>query len=418
MSCPFLTNKHYNQSLLDRSILHMDLDTFFVSVERLMDSRLHNKPIIVGGTGDRGVVAACSYETRKFGVHSAMPMRMARDLCPEAIVIRGNSANYSKYSNLVTDVIKEQVPVYEKTSVDEFYADLTGMDRFFGTFKFSSELRERVIRETGLPISFGLSGNKTVSKVATGEAKPNNKIYIEKGLECSFLAPLSVRKIPMVGEKTYQTLRNLGVRRIQTLQEMPLEMMESVMGKQGSTIWHKANGIDQSPVIPYLERKSISTERTFAKDTIDVLKLEGIISAMTENLAYQLRRGDKLTSCITVKIRYSDFNTHTLQARIPYTAADHILMPRVKELFKRLFERRLLVRLVGVRFSHLVGGGYQMNMFEESQELSNLYSAMDHIRQRFGDRSVLRAVSLGAKTIGRTNPFNGDPPPLLANRHQ
>lgn len=396
----------------------MDLDTFFVSVERLMDSRLHNKPIIVGGTGDRGVVAACSYETRKFGVHSAMPMRMARDLCPEAIVIRGNSANYSKYSNLVTDVIKEQVPVYEKTSVDEFYADLTGMDRFFGTFKFSSELRERVIRETGLPISFGLSGNKTVSKVATGEAKPNNKIYIEKGLECSFLAPLSVRKIPMVGEKTYQILRNLGVRRIQTLQEMPLEMMESVMGKQGSTIWHKANGIDQSPVIPYLERKSISTERTFAKDTIDVLKLEGIISAMTENLAYQLRRGDKLTSCITVKIRYSDFNTHTLQARIPYTAADHILMPRVKELFKRLFERRLLVRLVGVRFSHLVGGGYQMNMFEESQELSNLYSAMDHIRQRFGDRSVLRAVSLGAKTIGRTNPFNGDPPPLLANRHQ
>ena len=396
----------------------MDLDTFFVSVERLMDSRLDNRPIIIGGTGDRGVVAACSYETRKFGVHSAMPVRMARELCPEAIIIRGNSANYSKYSNLVTDVIKEQVPVYEKTSVDEFYADLTGMDRFFGTFKFSSELRDRVIQETGLPISFGLSINKTVSKVATGEAKPNNKIYVEKGLERPFLAPLSVRKIPMVGEKTYQTLRNLGVRRIQTLQEMPLEMMQSVMGKQGSVIWHKAQGVDQSAVIPYQERKSISTERTFAKDTIDVVKLEGIIVAMAENLAYQLRRGDKLTSCITVKIRYSDFNTHTLQARIPYTAADHILIPKVKELFKRLFERRLLVRLVGVRFSHLVGGGYQMNLFEESEELSRLYVAMDHIRQRFGDRSVLRAVSLGAKTIGRTNPFNGEPPPLLANRHR
>ena len=403
---------------MERSILHMDLDTFFVSVERLMDSRLNNRPIIIGGTGDRGVVAACSYETRKFGVHSAMPVRMARELCPEAIIIRGNSANYSKYSNLVTDVIKEQVPVYEKTSVDEFYADLTGMDRFFGTFKFSSELRDSVIRETGLPISFGLSINKTVSKVATGEAKPNNKIYVEKGLERPFLAPLSVRKIPMVGEKTYQTLRNLGVRRIQTLQEMPLEMMQSVMGKHGSVIWHKAQGVDQSPVIPYQERKSISTERTFAKDTIDVVKLEGIIVAMAENLAYQLRRGDKLTSCITVKIRYSDFNTHTLQARIPYTAADHILIPKVKELFKRLFERRLLVRLVGVRFSHLVGGGYQMNLFEESEELSRLYGAMDHIRQRFGDRSVLRAVSLGAKTIGRTNPFNGEPPPLLANRHR
>jgi DNA polymerase-4 len=403
---------------MDRSILHLDLDTFFVSVERLMDSRLSGKPIIIGGTGDRGVVAACSYETRKFGVHSAMPMRMARELCPEAIVIRGNSANYSKYSNLVTDVIKEDVPVYEKTSVDEFYVDLTGMDRFFGNFKFASELRDKVIRETGLPISFCLSINKTVSKVATGEAKPNNKIYVQKGLERPFLAPLSVRKIPMVGEKTYQTLRNLGVRRIQTLQEMPLEMMQSVMGKHGSVIWHKAQGVDQSPVLPYQERKSISTERTFAKDTIDMVKLEGIIVAMTENLAYQLRRGDKLTSCITVKIRYSDFNTHTLQARIPYTAADHILIPKVKELFKRLYDRRLLVRLIGVRCSHLVGGGYQMNLFEESEELSNLYSAMDHIRQRFGDRSVLRAVSLGAKTIGRTNPFNGEPPPLLANRHQ
>ena len=402
---------------MDRSILHLDLDTFFVSVERLMDSRLSGKPIIIGGTGDRGVVAACSYETRKFGVHSAMPMRMARELCPEAIVIRGNSANYSKYSNLVTDVIKEDVPVYEKTSVDEFYVDLTGMDRFFGNFKFASELRDKVIRETGLPISFGLSINKTVSKVATGEAKPNNKIYVQKGLERPFLAPLSVRKIPMVGEKTYQTLRNLGVRRIQTLQEMPLEMMQSVMGKHGSIIWHKAQGVDQSPVLPYQERKSISTERTFAKDTIDMVKLEGIIVAMTENLAYQLRRGDKLTSCITVKIRYSDFNTHTLQARIPYTAADHILIPKVKELFKRLYDRRLLVRLIGVRCSHLVGGGYQMNLFEESEELSNLYSAMDHIRQRFGDRSVLRAVSLGAKTIGRSNPFNGEPPPLLANRH-
>jgi len=403
---------------MDRSILHLDLDTFFVSVERLMDSRLSGKPIIIGGTGDRGVVAACSYETRKFGVHSAMPMRMAKELCPEAIVIRGNSANYSKYSNLVTDVIREDVPVYEKTSVDEFYVDLTGMDRFFGNFKFASELRDNVIRETGLPISFGLSINKTVSKVATGEAKPNNKIYVQKGLERPFLAPLSVRKIPMVGEKTYQTLRNLGVRRIQTLQEMPLEMMQSVMGKHGSIIWHKAQGVDQSPVLPYQERKSISTERTFAKDTIDMVKLEGIIVAMTENLAYQLRRGDKLTSCITVKIRYSDFNTHTLQARIPYTAADHILIPKVKELFKRLYDRRLLVRLIGVRCSHLVGGGYQMNLFEESEELSNLYSAMDHIRQRFGDRSVLRAVSLGAKTIGRTNPFNGEPPPLLANRHQ
>ena len=403
---------------MSRSIVHMDLDTFFVSVERLIDSRLNGKPILVGGTTDRGVVAACSYEARAFGIHSAMPMRMAKELCPEAIVIRGNSGNYSKYSTMVTDIIKEQVPVYEKTSVDEFYVDLTGMDRFFGNLKLASELRQRIMRETGLPISFGLSENKTVSKVATGEAKPNNQKMIDYGTEKTFLAPLSVKKIPMVGDKTYQTLRNLGVQRIQTIQEMPLEMMTSVFGKNGEVIWKKAQGVDNSPVVQYSERKSISTERTFDKDTIDVVKLRGILSAMAENLAFQLRRGQKLTSCVTVKVRYSDFNTHTLQAHIPYTAADHILIPKVKELFERLYERRLLVRLIGIRYSGLVGGGIQFNLFDENEELYSLYSAMDKIRDRFGDRAVLRANGIEARTIGRWNPFNGEPPPLLANRRQ
>jgi DNA polymerase-4 len=234
---------------VSRSIVHLDLDTFFVSVERLIDSRLNGKPILIGGTSDRGVVAACSYEARSFGIHSAMPMRMAKELCPEAIVIRGNSASYSKHSQLVTDIIREEVPVFEKTSVDEFYVDLTGMDRFFGNYKFATELRQRIMRETGLPISFGLSLNKTVSKVATGEAKPNNQLSIDYGTEKPFLAPLSVRKIPMVGNKTYQTLRNLGVQRIGTIQEMPLDMMVSVFGKNGEVIWKKAQGVDNSPVI-------------------------------------------------------------------------------------------------------------------------------------------------------------------------
>ena len=264
---------------LQRAILHLDLDTFFVSVERLMDRRLHGKPLLIGGTGDRGVVASCSYEARKFGVHSGMPMRMARELCPEALVIRGNSATYSKYSNAVTDIVREAVPVCEKTSIDEFYADLTGMDRFFGCWQYSSELRQRVMRETGLPISFGLSQNKTVSKVATGEAKPDNAIRIEHGTERPFLAPLGIRKIPMVGEKTYQTLRNLGVRRIATLQEMPVDMMERVLGKSGRLIWRKAQGEDPSPVMPTCERKSISTERTFRKDTTDTAQLRSILIA-------------------------------------------------------------------------------------------------------------------------------------------
>lgn len=401
-----------------RTIMHLDLDTFFVSVERLLDSRLANKPILIGGTSDRGVVAACSYEARAFGIHSAMPMQMARNLCPEAIVIRGNSSNYMKHSEIVTEIIKESVPLYEKASIDEFYTDLSGMDRFFGCYHFAGELRQRIIKESGLPISFGLSINKTVSKVATGEAKPNNQLMINAGQEKPFLAPLSIKKIPMVGDKTYQVLRNLGLRYIHTIQDMPIEMMETVLGKNGNMIWRKANGIDNTPVIQYNERKSISTERTFDKDTTDVIRLRTILTAMAENLAFQLRRGEKLTACITVKIRYADFNTYTLQSKLPYTSADHILIPRVLELFDKLYNRRLLVRLIGIRYSHLVAGGYQINLFEDSEERIKLYQAMDKLRLRYGDRAVINAAGLGTKTIGGNNPFDGNPPILLANRKQ
>ncbi|MFS4493207.1 DNA polymerase IV [Maribacter sp. 2308TA10-17] len=404
---------------MTKNILHLDLDTFFVSVERLLDSRLEKKPILVGGLSDRGVVAACSYETRGYGIHSGMPMKMAKELCPEAVQIRGNAGTYSQHSDKVTEIIKEYVPLFEKSSIDEFYADLSGMDRFFGSYKYASELRHRIIKETGLPISFGLSANKVVSKVATGEAKPNNQLKIDYGLEKTFLAPLSIKKIPMVGDKTYQTLRNLGLRKVGTVQEMPMDVMQRVLGKNGTVIWKRANGIDHTPVIPFWERKSISNERTFDKDTIDVIKLRGLLIAMTENLAYQLRRGEKLTACISVKIRYSDFNTYSKQIRIPYTSADHILIPKILELFKTLYNRRLLVRLIGIRFTHLVSGNYQINLFEDTEEALNLYQAMDHIRNRYGDKSVVRASAMGKNTIGRMhNPFNGQPPIVLAHRKQ
>lgn len=402
---------------MSKTILHIDLDTFYVSVERLNNRELQHKPLLVGGTGDRGVVAACSYETRGFGVHSGMPMKMARELCPDAVVIRGNAGDYSKHSDIVTEIIKEYVPVFEKSSIDEFYADLSGMDRFFGCYQYASEMRKKIIKETGLPISFGLSVNKVVSKVATNEAKPNNQLKIDEGLEKPFLAPLSIKKIPMVGDKTYQTLRNLGLRQVRTVQEMPMEVMQRVLGANGGVIWKRANGIDNTPVIPFNERKSISTERTFNKDTIDVNRLRGILIAMTENLAYQLRRGEKLTACISVKIRYSDFNTYSKQMRIPYTSADHILIPKILDLFKNLYNRRLLVRLIGIRFSHLVSGNYQINLFDDTEEILSLYNAMDNIRKRYGDKSVLRASGMGAKTIGRMhNPFNGLPPVVLAHR--
>ncbi len=402
-----------------KTILHLDLDTFFVSVERLINSELKNKPILVGGISDRGVVAACSYETRGYGIHSGMPMKMARELCPEAVVIRGNAGTYSKHSDVVTEIIKEKVPLFEKSSIDEFYADLSGMDRFFGCYRYASELRRKIMRETGLPISFGLSVNKVVSKVATNEAKPNNQLKVDFGYEKPFLAPLSIKKIPMVGDKTYQTLRNLGLRKVRTVQEMPPDLMQRVLGANGIVIWKRANGVDNTPVIPFWDRKSISTERTFDKDTIDVNKLKGILIAMTENLAFQLRRGEKLTACIAVKIRYSDFNTYSKQMRIPYTSADHILIPKIMEIFKSLYNRRLLVRLIGIRFSHLVQGNYQIDLFDDTEEALNLYAAMDRIRERFGDKSVLRASGMGAKTIGRmANPFNGAPPIILAHRKQ
>ncbi len=391
---------------MDRQIVHIDLDSFFVSVERLARPELLNKPVLVGGASDRGVVASCSYEARAYGIHSAMPMKMARQLCPDAIIVKGDTGQYSKYSDIITEMIAEEVPLYEKTSIDEFYIDLTGMDKFFGCYKLATELRAKIIKETRLPISFALSANKTVSKVGTGEAKPNGQKQIFTGTEKQFLAPLSIRKIPMVGEKTYQLLRGMGVSWIHTLQEMPCELMQQVLGENGTMIWKKANGIDTSLVIPYSERKSISTERTFEKDTIDVKGLKNLLIGMTEKLAFQLRSEHKLTACVTVKIRYSDFNTYTMQARIPYTSLDHVLMEKVSDLFDKLYQKRMLIRLIGIKFSHLVQGGHQYNLFEETIEQIQLYEAMDRIRIRYGKDAISRAAGMDFEAHD-FNAFNG-----------
>lgn len=352
------------------------------------------RPVLVGGTSDRGVVASCSYEARSYGIHSAMPMKMARQLCPEAIIVRGDHEQYSKYSNVVTDIIREDVPLYEKTSIDEFYIDLSGMDRYFGCYKMATELRSRIIKETNLPISFALSSNKTVSKVGTGEAKPNGQKQILHGTEKPFLAPLSIKKIPMVGDKTYQLLRSMGILRIHTLQEMPRELLEQVLGENGSLIWKKANGIDNTPVIPYSENKSISTEQTFQRDTIDVTALRHILIGMCEKLGFQLRSEHKLTGCITVKIRYSDFNTYTMQTRIAYTSLDSLIIQHAKDLFNKLYQKRMMVRLIGIRLSHLVYGKQSYNLFEDTTDQIQLDLAMDKIRRRFGNHTVQRATSV------------------------
>ncbi|MFT6335415.1 MAG: DNA polymerase-4 [Saprospiraceae bacterium] len=380
--------------MFERAVLHMDLDSFFASVEVLKNSELKGKPLIIGGTSNRGVVSSCSYEARRFGVHSAMPMKMALQLCPNATVLRGDMDSYSYYSNMVTDVIAEEAPVYEKASVDEFYLDLTGMDRFFGCFKWSGELRKRIINETGLPISFGLSVNKLISKIGTGEGKPNGTKQIKRGVEKQFIAPLPVKKIPGVGQKTYKKLSFMGVRSIKTLSEIPTRLLEREFGKFGRQLSEKANAIDNSPIVPYSESKSMSKERTFMEDTLDLRMIRNMLIDMCDKLSFELRASNRLTSVITVKIRYADFNTFTKQCRVSYTAQDNALGKYALQLFDKVYERRQLIRLIGVKFSGLVHGSYQISLFDDSVERIRLLQEMDGIRKRFGPDVIGRASAL------------------------
>ena len=372
-----------------RSIVHMDLDTFFVSCVRLEHSELNGIPLIVGG-GERGVVASCSYEARYFGVRSAMPIRMAMQLCPQARIVKGDMELFSKKSHEVTQIIEENSPLVEKASIDEFYLDITGMDKFHGCYKWTNELMQTITRETGLPISFALSVNKTVSKIATGEGKPKGNLEIPQNRVQSFLNPLSIRKIPMVGEVTFNLLSRLGIRNIEKLSETPAEVLQSIIGKNGIELWKKANGIDNTPVQPYTERKSLSTEHTYLQDTIDIRQVHSLILGMVEKLAYQARSEQWLVSTLVLKIRYANFDTESQQRKIAYTSCDHILGRLALELFDRLYNRRMRIRLVGVSFAGLVRGTYQINMFEDTEEMIALYQAMDRIKDRFGYDAVTR----------------------------
>jgi DNA polymerase IV len=377
-----------------RSVVHLDLDAFFVHVEYLRNARLRGRPIAVGGHSDRGVIASCSYEARKFGVHSAMPTRLAKRLCPELVIIRGDMDSYSKFSNLVTEIIRSEVPVFEKSSIDEFYVDMTGMDKFFGIARWVQHLRNKIIKESGLSISHALATNKLISKVATNECKPNGQLEVKPGYEKTFLAPLPIEKMPMVGNQTATLLRRMGVETISILSQIPVEMLINLLGKNGIELWRKANGIDETPIVPYHEQKSIGTENTFESDTIDIQFLHKELVRMTEKIAFELRSNNKLAGCVTVKIRYSDFQTLTMQSTIPYTSNDHILLQKVREIFDKLYERRQLLRLVGVRFTNLVEGSYQINLFEDSQEIIGLYHAIDSIKKQFGEKLLFRAACI------------------------
>lgn len=381
---------------MSRAVVHIDMNTFFVSCERLTNSELNGIPLIIGG-GERGVVASCSYEARKFGVRSAMPIQMALRLCPQAKVMKGDMELYSNLSHIITEIIQEKAPVVEKASIDEFYLDITGMDKFYGSYKWTNELAQKITHETGLPLTFALSINKTVSKIGTGEGKQKQNLEISEHLVQSFLNPLSIQKIPMVGDKTFQLLSRIGIRTIQTLSQMPCEALQQMIGKNGIELWKKANGIDNNPVEPYTERKSISTEHTFSQDTIDIEKFKRVILGMVEKLAFQLRSEQWLTSTVVIKIRYANFDTETKQCRVQYTSADHILTKTVQELFDKLYQRRMRLRLIGVRFSGLVRGTYQIDLFQDTEEMLALYQAMDRMKTRYGFDAVMRCAGASFK---------------------
>ena len=378
-------------STQQRIIAHFDLDSFFVSVEVLNDPSLKGKPVIVGGR-ERGVVAACSYEARKFGIHSAMPSQTALRLCPHAIVVSGSRGEYSKYSRWVTEIIAAKAPLFEKASIDEFYLDLTGMDKYFDPWQWTIDLRQEIIDKTSLPISFALASNKMVSKIATNEAKPNGYLQIPNGKEKEYLAPLKVNKIPGVGEHLYQALQELNIDTIGDLAKLSIDFLENRFGKYGADLWNKAQGIHNGSVVPYHEAKSISTENTFEENIKDSNLLLNELVRMTEKIAFELRQDNKMAGCIAVKIRYPDFETTSKQTTIPYTFYDDELIPFAKELFNKLWRKGQPVRLLGVRLSELTDEAVQTNLFSNAEKKNELYKAIDEVKNRFGKASLTKAT--------------------------
>lgn len=380
-----------------RYIAHLDLDSFFVSVEVINNPSLKGQPVLVGGSAERGVVAACSYEARKFGIHSAMPMKKAMQLCPDALIVKGTRGEYSRFSGWVTEIIAAKAPLFEKASIDEFYIDLTGMDTFFDPYKWTIDLRKEIMDTTGLPISFGLATNKLVAKIATDEAKPNGYLFIPPGAEKDFLAPLPVNKIPGVGEYSFIVLKNIGVHTIGDILTKTPAGLEAKLGKWGLDLWQKAQGIHEGIVAPGHEAKSISTEQTFDINTTDTDFLLKELVKMTEKIAYSLRKEEKSAGCVAVKIRYSNFETTSRQTAIAATSRDDALIAAAKDLFSKLHRSKDPVRLLGVRLSELTQNPVQASLFDDFSKKNNLYKAIDAVKNRYGKSALLKGRSVEKK---------------------
>jgi DNA polymerase-4 len=372
-------------------IAHIDLDSFFVSVERLLNPELIGKAVIVGGYIERGVVSSCSYEARKFGVHSAMPIKQAMRLCPQAVVVSGSMRMYGHYSAIVTAIIKDAIPLYEKASIDEFFLDLSGLDVYFNSKKIMDDLVHRIETEVKLPVSYGISTNKLVAKIATGIGKPNGRTIVPIGKEKEFLAPISIAKIPGVGKKFYEKLNAKGHFYIRDIQAENKEVLERLFGKHGVQLWLNANGFGSETIHLEKEQKSISAERTFNEDTKDAKFIKKVLITLAERVGFDVREINQKANCIAVKIRYSNFETHTKQCKVPPTNEDDFIYKTAVQLYTQAHDSKLAVRLIGIKLSDFEQS-IQMELFENDNEKTELYKVMDNLKNKFGKNIIGKAA--------------------------
>jgi len=376
--------------MFQRAILHFDLDFFFTSIECRNNDSLRGRPLLIGSMEGRSMVSACNYEAWRYGIRAGMPMMVALQRCPDATVLRGDIELYQRESSVITSIIAEESPLFEKAALDQFYIDLTGVDRYLGCTQWSKELRARIHKETGLGLSAGLAVNKLVAKVGAREAKPSGECFVAQGEETGFLAPLSVRRLPALGPSTQHRLSILGVHKIAQLREIPPVMLRREFGKPGLSIWRKAWGKDDSPVIPYQEELSLSREHTFSEDTIDIDLLEATLGQMVIALAFELRERQQVCANVKLKIRYADHNTYRRQLRLGPTANDQDLRSAARRLLRELFQRRQRIRLIELSLDQLSHGYRQLGLFDENPKDTQLQQAMDKIQRRFGEGKIER----------------------------
>ncbi|MBI5645730.1 MAG: DNA polymerase IV [Ignavibacteriae bacterium] len=371
--------------------MHLDMDTFFVSVERLLDPALIGRPVIVGGSPyQRGVVAGCSREARLYGIHSAMPLRRAYELCPEAVFLHPNFTHYAEYSERVAELLADAVPVLEKASIDEFYLDLSGCDRALGDENtWTSRLKRDITGELHLPLTYGVARNKLVAKVATTVGKRAGDLRVPAGGEAGFLAPHPVRLLPGVGEVLERELLSMGVHYIGDIARLGGRLLTHMYGRNGRSLHEHARGIDESPIRPYRRQKSLGAEHTYDEDVLEPRLVLATLKRLAQRIGADLRAHRFLARTVTVKLRYADFVTVTRTSHCDYTNADHILYRIAERTFDALYTRRVRVRLVGISTSDFIEDYEQIFLFsEEEEKYDRLYHGLDAIRARFGKYAI------------------------------